>query len=104
MDTQTQIIGIWVLAPDGDNKKAYNKFGDVTMNFQADGKLTYSTSEGDKNQYIFLTYQIEGDYLVTNQPSAPREERTKIKLTNDGKLHMLYDGIEGVFVKKNTLD
>jgi hypothetical protein len=30
-----------------------------------------------------MTYRVEGDVIVTNQPSAPHEERTRFKRDGD---------------------
>jgi hypothetical protein len=51
--------------------------------FTADGRLTYTVSAGDRDQIILLTYRVEGSMLVTDQPSAPREERTAFTLSSD---------------------
>lgn len=51
--------------------------------FTADGRLTYTIPTGDRDQIILLTYRVEGATLVTDQPSAPREERTAFSLSGD---------------------
>lgn len=97
-----QIIGVWVLDPKSDNKKIIETFGNIAMQFQDDGKLSYWIQEDVSKQYIFLSYEIKGDEIFTDQPSAPKEEITKFRFEKD-KLVLDYNGTKGYFVKKNTL-
>jgi hypothetical protein len=61
------------------------------MEIFADGRLTYTVSgpddavmlPPDKEGLMLLTYRVEGDEIVSNQPSRPREERTRYKLDGD---------------------
>jgi hypothetical protein len=72
------LAGQWRVEPD-DPRLA--EFGDHAMTFTADGELIYSSiAEGMTTSRILLTYRLDGGTIVTNQPSAPREERTKFEL------------------------
>jgi len=48
----------------------------VEMEFHPDGRLTYAIREGDKLQIMKMTFRVEGSQIISNQPSAPRGERT----------------------------
>jgi len=39
---------------------------------------------------MILTYRIEGDTIISDQPSHPREEKTKFSFTPEGKLVLIY--------------
>jgi len=54
--------------------------------FRADGRLHYSVLSGDRWQIMKMVYRVEGDVIVTDQPSSPREERTRFALQPDGTL------------------
>jgi hypothetical protein len=62
------------------------------MVFFPDGRLEYRTLQGDVLQIMKLTYRIDGTVIVSNQPSAPREERTTFRL--DGSTLVLNYGGE----------
>jgi len=48
---------------------------------------------------MFLTYTVQGNILVTNQPSNPRQERTQFDFTNEGELVLTYDSVETVYTR-----
>jgi hypothetical protein len=76
------LLGCWQLVrsePEADGKG-------VEMEFRPDGELQYRIDAGDRWQIMRLTYRVEGDVIVTDQPSAPREERTRFTLLDDGSL------------------
>ncbi len=84
-----KLIGCWHLVRRDGEIDA----GDaVEMEFFPNGQLTYAIAEGKKWQLSLLTYKVAGDVLVTNQPSAPREERTKFAFESDGKLRLETNG------------
>jgi hypothetical protein len=57
---------------------------DTDLEILPDGRMVYAIREGDKWQLMKLTYRLEGDVIVSNQPSAPREERSQYFLQADG--------------------
>jgi len=59
--------------------------------------MVYALLEGNKWQLIKLTYRLEGDFIVSNQSSAPREERTRYSLQADGSLLLDFNGELSVF-------
>ena len=48
---------------------------------------------------MFLSYRIQGETLITNQPSKPKEEETKFKFTSDAELSLYFGGEESRYVK-----
>ena len=42
-----------------------------------DGRMSYAIPSNDKWQIMKLTYRVNGDMLITDQGSSPREERTR---------------------------
>jgi hypothetical protein len=52
-----------------------------------------------KRQIMLLTYRIDGDVLVTDQPLEPKEERTKFKITSEGKLVLEHEHGPSTYVR-----
>lgn len=46
----------------------------VELEFKEDGRLAYVLLEGSRLQTILMVYTVEGDELITDQPSHPRQE------------------------------
>jgi hypothetical protein len=65
--------------------------------FRDDGRLRYSILSGETWQIMRLAYRIEGDVLVTDQPSEPREERTRFSIEGDGSLILEFGGQRSSF-------
>jgi hypothetical protein len=86
---------------DPSNSKAIEAFGQASLDFREDGSLIYSTLDGDRIQTIFLTYQLAGDELITNQPSAPHEDRTQFGVTKEGRLVLVFGGVETTFRRES---
>lgn len=84
MINKNDLIGIWT----SDSTK---ELGDITLEFKSNGELVYSVKENDKKQVINLVYWLEGDYIYTDQPSAPKIEKTEAKIV-EGKLSLNYTG------------
>ena len=83
-DLRERLLGRW-----------YGKFNGQAMavEFAPDGKLACVFLEGDKQQIIRLTYSVDGDVLVTDQPSSPRPERTKAEFSR-GDLILELQGVQ----------
>jgi hypothetical protein len=62
------------------------------VDFRADGRLFYSVRSGNRWQIMKLTYNVDGDLLVTDQPSAPRQERTRFQLESSDDLILEFGG------------
>ena len=69
------------------------------MSVGADGRMTYTIHAGKADKLIFLIYRIEGDEIVSDQPSAPKESRSRFSFTEDGKLAVFSEGKRVVYVR-----
>lgn len=77
--TERSFLGEWrQLEPDPHP-------GSIFITFAAGGRLRY-TIETATVQHILLNWRIDGDFLVTDQPSAPREERTSFRFPWSSRL------------------
>ncbi|TLY46074.1 MAG: hypothetical protein E6K54_08575 [Gammaproteobacteria bacterium] len=85
MKTNSELLlGTWIR--DSDDVESIQLFGNVKLHFTADGQLIYTIFDEHKDQKMFLTYRVENNILITDQPSAPREEKTHFLITDEGKL------------------
>jgi hypothetical protein len=84
------LVGTWVI--DERDCHALIELGDVLLEFDEDGGLTYVIREHDKSQIILMRYEIDGNVLITDQPSAPRIERTVFSLSAGGLLRLAFGG------------
>ncbi|HEX2684280.1 MAG TPA: hypothetical protein VHL77_10120, partial [Ferruginibacter sp.] len=91
-----ELLGIW--KADASHSPTIDNFGNATMEIKPDGQLVYSIFEDGVDQRMLLTYEIDGNFLVTDQPSAPKKERTEFCIV-DGKLELDYDGLKARFIK-----
>jgi hypothetical protein len=80
----TQLLGTWRTDPnDGWSLREY---GEVSLRFEKDGTLVYTVHLPSKEQIMRLKYRVDGNVLVTDQPSSPREERTEFFFAPDDRL------------------
>lgn len=79
-----RLLGKWS-RESGDSDGA-----NTTLEFKEDGQLDYTIHGAEKDLKIFLTYWVENNILITDQPSHPHEERTPFVFTEDGKLVLIY--------------
>jgi len=82
-----RLLGRWRTLPETTDEP-------VTMELDEHGSLTYTMHGAERDQKMFLRYRTEGDVIVSDQPSDPREERTTYRLTAEGLLVLIYDGEE----------
>ena len=85
------LIGTWVA--DATDSRSMDEWGNVVLEFKEDGWLIYTVRNDAKNQIINLRYRVEGAAIVTDQPTAPREERTVFSLSEDGALTLGFGGV-----------
>jgi hypothetical protein len=90
MALEKGLIGMWGIDP--TDTDAVAAFGQNTLVFQEDGSLVYTILGDTSDQILNLTYFVDGDMLVTNQRSKPREERTPFSFAPDGSLLLNYGG------------
>lgn len=93
----TELIGTWKSDP--NDSTGAGTYGEVTLKFGADGTLLYIIRESDRDQIVRMTYNIEPGFIVTNQPSEPRFERTEYHLGEDGVLILAFGGRKSRYVK-----
>lgn len=75
---ESALIGTWKSDP--NDSTGASTYGNVTLKFGADGTLLYIIREQNRDQVMRLTYHIEPGFIVTNQPSEPRSERTEYQV------------------------
>lgn len=92
-----QLVGRWVTDPEDEVSR--RDYGEVTLEFGEGGWLTYTIHGEASDQQILLTYTVADGMLITDQPSAPREERTAFRFTPDGKPILAYDGGESRYIR-----
>src|SRR5687767_12067007 len=78
------LIGRWRLAV--DDLAARRRFGEHALELTAHGDLVQSTVTPGGLTRVLLTWRLEGDVLVTDQPSAPKVERLRLSLLPGGQL------------------
>ena len=93
-----QLEGAWVSDP--NDAETQREFGRVTQIFKPDGQLTYIAHSAAKDEVMLLTYRVEGDQIVTDQPSSPSEYRTKFRFEPGGALVLDDSGQQFRFVRK----
>jgi hypothetical protein len=81
---RARLLGDWRTDP--NDQWSLREHGDVSLRFEEDGRLVYTIHLPTKKQIMLLTFRVEGNWLVTDQPSHPREERTEFFFTPDGRL------------------
>ena len=92
-----KLLGKWQSDP--ADSAAIAAYGDASLEFLSNGGLVYRVQSQEKLQVMLLTYRIEGDVLITDQPSSPKEERTRLEVTPGGKLILFYDKTPSTYVR-----
>jgi hypothetical protein len=92
-----QLIGEWISDP--SDSESVRKYGRVSLRFKDNGQLIYRIHSQGETNIMLLTYRVQDDILFTNQPSAPREEKTIFFITPEGKLTLIYGNDPCRFVK-----
>lgn len=84
--TPENLYGKWILIrAEGDLDLGKG----VTMEFMRNGAIDYCIDVGNKMQIMKLTFRVEGNMIITDQPSAPSEQKTAF--TFDEKEHLVLD-------------
>ena len=79
------LLGCWVLVSGQQTVDAGDR---VEMQFKPSGELVYAVHEAEKWQLMLLTFKVEGNTIVSNQLSAPREERTAFSFPASNQLSL----------------
>ena len=97
-----RLLGSWRLDPAEPCTVATP--GELAMTVTRAGELVYSDRARGGLQRIQLTYRVDGADLVTDQPSAPREQRSPLVFGADGRLYSHDLGAPAVFVRETAAD
>ncbi len=92
-----QLLGKWTSDP--SDAIGYQTYGQVSLEFLSSGELVYTMNDPHRESTILMQYHVEGDEIVTNQRDNPREERTKYRIDDDGKLSLHFGGIETHYIR-----
>jgi hypothetical protein len=65
----------------------------MALEFKPKGELACVFLQGGRQQIIKLIYNVEGEYLITDQPSQPRLERNKLEF-EDKDLILEFQGVK----------
>ena len=99
-DDKNQLLGVWISDP--NDREGRRILGAATLEFRPDGQLLYTVHEDDADRTAVLRYRLEDGWLLTDQVSAPRVERTWVKFTADGgALVLTYDGVSAHYIRRN---
>ncbi|MGD0833645.1 MAG: hypothetical protein ABSA40_04355 [Candidatus Dormibacteria bacterium] len=74
----------------------------VEMEFGANGHVTYDVLVGERHHIMLLTWRVEGDVLISDQPSHPQEVRTQFRFEADGALILANEGVETRYFQEGT--
>ena len=85
-NTDSRLEGIWI------SDIIHETVERTTMTFTKDGKLIYDIWNGEKIQRILMTYRTDGNIIYSNQPSHPKEEKTKYNFTDLNTLILDFEG------------
>jgi flagellar hook assembly protein FlgD len=91
---QHQLIGRWVCEFGSEEKS--------NLEFCDDGELFFIVETSKTKQKIQLTYRVDDGVLITDQPSQPQEERTRLSFTLDGKLWLSIGGQDWLYRREVT--
>ncbi|HLO56446.1 MAG TPA: hypothetical protein VK169_19270 [Saprospiraceae bacterium] len=67
----------------GEWQAIYIESENLKMSFYPDGTLVYKIIYNDKTQIMNLTYYTRNGFIISNQPSKPKEETTKYYFENN---------------------
>jgi hypothetical protein len=85
------LVGTWIV--DNADARALTDLGDVLLEFEENGTLTYVVRGLDSDQIIKLRYQVDGNTIITDQPSVPQVERTVFSFSGDRALTLAFGGV-----------
>lgn len=86
-DLQQRLVGKWFGRVAGEP---------AALEIRLDGRMAYVVTSGGKQQTMLLTWRVDGEELVTDQPSAPKAERTRFRFEGRS-LILAFGGVESRF-------
>lgn len=93
-----EILGCWILDP--ADVKSLERYGNIAIEFKADGELIYTIHSALKDEIIIMTYEIKGSLLITDQPSSPKKEETEFRMASENRLELFFSGERSVYIRK----
>ena len=78
--TLEKLLGKWKLVKADDS---FDVGDGVEIIIRPDRKMEYCIQNGLKKQIINLTFRLEGNFIISDQSSATKEERTQIMFDRD---------------------
>jgi hypothetical protein len=95
-----RLIGTWYSDP--SDADSHNAYGQAEMQFEPDGKLTYTLFEQDGRAGIMnLTWDTDGGMVHTDQPSHPDRQSSLYEVSLDGVLTISFGGEPATFIRKS---
>ncbi len=92
------LVGIW--KSDHSDELTQKNYGNVIMEFIANGDLIYTIIEKNREQKIFMTYEIKGEFLITNQKSHQQKVKTKFFIdVENNYLELIFETIKSKYIK-----
>ena len=92
------LIGEWVSGP--ADLESIRLFGKVSLEFKPDNTMIQTIHGDEKDEIIYLTFDVHNGYIITNQPSHPSKEFTAYYFVSDDELVLTYEGTSSRFVRK----
>jgi hypothetical protein len=83
----SRLVGSWI----ADS----TEFNRTKVIFKRNGKLISEIYENDKTVIMNLIFETNGDFIISDQPSHPKIEKTKYNIYGD----LLIMDFEGEFTK-----
>ena len=90
-------VGVW--KTDQRPVTAEPQDGDVVIDFDPGGTAKYSIYYPNQKQTIVLTYRIDSDHIITEQPPKGSPLRTKFASNPDGSLLLWFNNVKGRFLR-----
>jgi len=92
-----RLLGKWSIDP--TDEPSIQMYGKIEMDFDSKGNLRYAVASESGWQVMLMTWRVDGNVIVTNQPSHPREERTPFELSPEGVLTVAFGGVSTRFLR-----
>lgn len=94
MNMSQSLLGTWKQVPPPVEGE------EIFIEFRNNGELQYRIELPDKTQKILMRYRVDGNKIISNQPSHPKEEQTNFRFENKNFLVLVYDGSETTYEKQ----
>ena len=82
-----RLLGLWASETDD------GEYGATRLHFYPNGDLLYVVKAEKRDEVFRLTYTTQGDLIISDQPSDPRQETTRYWIDEKGILSLEYDGV-----------